>query len=260
MSGHHVKVSKQHFVLPPCTFMLHSMERNFTWEPPKLDNSFTCRSSNSTTKHIYWIEFFFPLPFFSQRSANVDDDEDPFDARIRKSGCATFHYALQDCFDEKRDWRVRNIHQLPSPPPLPPPSPVSSWRVARSTWIAMSHAFFVPVDERTSISLPVSTCKLCKHEALHRYCAPSLLLKAPLACSSHQNPSICLSTHFINSNTASPRVCRNHNRAVREGRHARSSQRHFKSAWWSSKSSRMLAKRPQEAKLEQKLTSESRRT
>ena len=31
----------------------------------------------------------------STKDDNVDGEEDPFDARIEKSGCAKYHYALQ---------------------------------------------------------------------------------------------------------------------------------------------------------------------
>eukprot|EP00039_Didymoeca_costata_P020645 m.342005 g.342005 ORF g.342005 m.342005 type:complete len:81 (+) comp20785_c0_seq1:227-469(+) len=34
-----------------------------------------------------------------------EDEEDPMDQRIARSGCAEFHYKLQDCYTEKRDWR-----------------------------------------------------------------------------------------------------------------------------------------------------------
>eukprot|EP00118_Oscarella_pearsei_P005395 m.24816 g.24816 ORF g.24816 m.24816 type:complete len:67 (+) comp28679_c0_seq1:19-219(+) len=34
-----------------------------------------------------------------------DEEEDPFDLAIKNSGCASFHYRLQDCMAEHRDWR-----------------------------------------------------------------------------------------------------------------------------------------------------------
>lgn len=40
----------------------------------------------------------------------MDEDEDPFDARIRKSGCAKFHFALQDCVDQHKDFRACQQH------------------------------------------------------------------------------------------------------------------------------------------------------
>mmetsp|Transcript_124407 Transcript_124407/g.175525 ORF Transcript_124407/g.175525 Transcript_124407/m.175525 type:complete len:86 (+) Transcript_124407:84-341(+) len=39
-------------------------------------------------------------------AATVDDGEvDPWEQRIESTGCATQHYALQDCYDETGDWR-----------------------------------------------------------------------------------------------------------------------------------------------------------
>lgn len=38
-----------------------------------------------------------------------DEEEDPFDARIRRSGCADFHYKLQECMDSKKDWRACQV-------------------------------------------------------------------------------------------------------------------------------------------------------
>ncbi|RKO95174.1 hypothetical protein CAUPRSCDRAFT_486, partial [Caulochytrium protostelioides] len=34
-----------------------------------------------------------------------DDEEDEWDARIRRTGCFPQHEALQDCYYEKKDWR-----------------------------------------------------------------------------------------------------------------------------------------------------------
>jgi len=33
------------------------------------------------------------------------DEEDAYETRIRNSGCADQHYALQDCYLETKDWR-----------------------------------------------------------------------------------------------------------------------------------------------------------
>ena len=41
-------------------------------------------------------------------SDNKDEDEeeeDPFYTIIENSGCSKYHYALQDCYIEKKDWR-----------------------------------------------------------------------------------------------------------------------------------------------------------
>ncbi|XP_065059761.1 cytochrome c oxidase assembly factor 4 homolog, mitochondrial-like [Rhopilema esculentum] len=35
-----------------------------------------------------------------------EDEEDPFETRIGGSGCSKYHYALQDCYFEKKDWRL----------------------------------------------------------------------------------------------------------------------------------------------------------
>ena len=34
-----------------------------------------------------------------------EEEEDPFYTIIEKSGCSKYHYALQDCYAETRDWR-----------------------------------------------------------------------------------------------------------------------------------------------------------
>jgi len=39
-----------------------------------------------------------------------EDEEDPFDTRIKKSGCADLHYALLDCMDKHKDWRKCQEH------------------------------------------------------------------------------------------------------------------------------------------------------
>ncbi|KAI8995055.1 hypothetical protein BC832DRAFT_362378 [Gaertneriomyces semiglobifer] len=33
------------------------------------------------------------------------DEEDPYDARIRRSGCKMQHEALQNCYIDHHDWR-----------------------------------------------------------------------------------------------------------------------------------------------------------
>ena len=45
-------------------------------------------------------------PKESSHSNTVEEEEeDPFYTIIEKSGCAKYHYALQDCYTEKKDWR-----------------------------------------------------------------------------------------------------------------------------------------------------------
>ncbi|NWJ07312.1 COA4 factor, partial [Crypturellus undulatus] len=34
-----------------------------------------------------------------------DEEEDPVDAMVARTGCAAQHGALQDCMAEQRDWR-----------------------------------------------------------------------------------------------------------------------------------------------------------
>lgn len=36
---------------------------------------------------------------------NDNDAEDPYEARIRRSGCADHNYALQECYMDTKDWR-----------------------------------------------------------------------------------------------------------------------------------------------------------
>ncbi|KAI9219880.1 hypothetical protein BC828DRAFT_384937 [Blastocladiella britannica] len=39
------------------------------------------------------------------KTQDHEEEEDPYDARIRRSGCAAEHTALQDCHYETKDWR-----------------------------------------------------------------------------------------------------------------------------------------------------------
>lgn len=34
-----------------------------------------------------------------------EEDQDPVEAMINRTGCLKLHYAVQECFGEKRDWR-----------------------------------------------------------------------------------------------------------------------------------------------------------
>ncbi|KAH0625277.1 hypothetical protein JD844_033734 [Phrynosoma platyrhinos] len=34
-----------------------------------------------------------------------EEEEDPFDRMIARTGCASFHYAVQECMAEHQDWR-----------------------------------------------------------------------------------------------------------------------------------------------------------
>ena len=35
----------------------------------------------------------------------TEEEEDLYETLIEKSGCAQYHYALQDCYFEYNDWR-----------------------------------------------------------------------------------------------------------------------------------------------------------
>jgi cytochrome c oxidase assembly factor 4 len=42
----------------------------------------------------------------SIKPKDIDDDEDnPVEAMINKTGCLQLHYAVQECMGEKKDWR-----------------------------------------------------------------------------------------------------------------------------------------------------------
>ncbi|KAL4228447.1 Cytochrome oxidase assembly factor 4 [Mactra antiquata] len=45
-----------------------------------------------------------PSPHKFTRPAD-DDEEDPVDKMIKKTGCSELSYAVQECFVETRDWR-----------------------------------------------------------------------------------------------------------------------------------------------------------
>ncbi|XP_014670112.1 PREDICTED: cytochrome c oxidase assembly factor 4 homolog, mitochondrial-like [Priapulus caudatus] len=36
---------------------------------------------------------------------DIDDEEDPVETMMKKTGCMELHYAVQDCMIEHRDWR-----------------------------------------------------------------------------------------------------------------------------------------------------------
>ncbi|XP_054830808.1 cytochrome c oxidase assembly factor 4 homolog, mitochondrial [Eublepharis macularius] len=39
------------------------------------------------------------------RKPNTEEEEDPLDQMISRTGCAAFHYAVQECMAEHQDWR-----------------------------------------------------------------------------------------------------------------------------------------------------------
>lgn len=40
------------------------------------------------------------------RSRKDDDEDDPVERMISRTGCAELHYAVQECMAEHQDWRV----------------------------------------------------------------------------------------------------------------------------------------------------------
>ncbi|RDD42992.1 Cytochrome c oxidase assembly factor 4-like protein, mitochondrial [Trichoplax sp. H2] len=46
-----------------------------------------------------------PSHHWNKSKQDDDEEKDPFEIIIEKSGCSAFHYALQDCMFENRDWR-----------------------------------------------------------------------------------------------------------------------------------------------------------
>ncbi|XP_071478516.1 uncharacterized protein [Diadema antillarum] len=47
-----------------------------------------------------------PAPQPHERKTQPDeDDDDPVDAMIKKTGCLELHYAVQECMADNRDWR-----------------------------------------------------------------------------------------------------------------------------------------------------------
>uniref|UniRef100_A0A8D0BQ81 Cytochrome c oxidase assembly factor 4 homolog n=1 Tax=Salvator merianae TaxID=96440 RepID=A0A8D0BQ81_SALMN len=39
------------------------------------------------------------------KAEEEEEEEDPFDQMISRTGCASFHYAVQECMAEHQDWR-----------------------------------------------------------------------------------------------------------------------------------------------------------
>ncbi|KAM8977694.1 cytochrome c oxidase assembly factor 4 homolog, mitochondrial [Pelodytes ibericus] len=39
------------------------------------------------------------------RTRKAEDEDDPLDQMIVRTGCATAHYAVQECMAEHQDWR-----------------------------------------------------------------------------------------------------------------------------------------------------------
>lgn len=47
-----------------------------------------------------------PTPEPHDRSRTLEDEEeDPVDQMIGRTGCTAFHYAVQECMAEHQDWR-----------------------------------------------------------------------------------------------------------------------------------------------------------
>ncbi|XP_063287859.1 cytochrome c oxidase assembly factor 4 homolog, mitochondrial [Pelobates fuscus] len=47
----------------------------------------------------------FPVQQPHNRTRKPDDEEDPVDQMIVRTGCAAAHYAVQECMAEHQDWR-----------------------------------------------------------------------------------------------------------------------------------------------------------
>ena len=48
----------------------------------------------------------FPDPTRSESSKEDEEERDPYELRIERSGCAAYHYQLQECyFEHNNDWR-----------------------------------------------------------------------------------------------------------------------------------------------------------
>ncbi|XP_018428050.1 PREDICTED: cytochrome c oxidase assembly factor 4 homolog, mitochondrial [Nanorana parkeri] len=46
-----------------------------------------------------------PTPRPHDRSLKPEDEDDPLDQMIARTGCTAFHYAVQECMAEHQDWR-----------------------------------------------------------------------------------------------------------------------------------------------------------
>ncbi|XP_068187642.1 cytochrome c oxidase assembly factor 4 homolog, mitochondrial isoform X1 [Antennarius striatus] len=47
-----------------------------------------------------------PSPHDRSRKQDNDDEDDPVDRMISRTGCAELHYAVQECMAEHQDWRA----------------------------------------------------------------------------------------------------------------------------------------------------------
>ncbi|XP_010899568.1 cytochrome c oxidase assembly factor 4 homolog, mitochondrial [Esox lucius] len=46
-----------------------------------------------------------PSPHDRSQRPGADQEEDPVDQMISRTGCGELHYAVQDCMAEHQDWR-----------------------------------------------------------------------------------------------------------------------------------------------------------
>ncbi|XP_068122725.1 cytochrome c oxidase assembly factor 4 homolog, mitochondrial [Hyperolius riggenbachi] len=46
-----------------------------------------------------------PDPQPHNRTLKPEDEEDPVEQMIGRTGCTSFHYAVQECMAEHQDWR-----------------------------------------------------------------------------------------------------------------------------------------------------------
>ncbi|XP_006007128.1 cytochrome c oxidase assembly factor 4 homolog, mitochondrial [Latimeria chalumnae] len=42
---------------------------------------------------------------WGRKAKEEEEEEDPLDQMISRTGCAAFHYAVQECMAQQQDWR-----------------------------------------------------------------------------------------------------------------------------------------------------------
>ncbi|XP_046545298.1 cytochrome c oxidase assembly factor 4 homolog, mitochondrial-like [Haliotis rubra] len=42
----------------------------------------------------------------SRRPSEEEEEDDPVETMLKKTGCAELHYAVQECMAETKDWRL----------------------------------------------------------------------------------------------------------------------------------------------------------
>ncbi|XP_060119946.1 cytochrome c oxidase assembly factor 4 homolog, mitochondrial [Heteronotia binoei] len=46
-----------------------------------------------------------PSHDWTRKPSTKEEEEDPLDRMISRTGCSAFHYAVQECMAEHQDWR-----------------------------------------------------------------------------------------------------------------------------------------------------------